>query len=79
MCKHACIKMGLNQYIVMPFSSFLLVLTDPQSRAIYDLFGKKGLEVEGWEVRLAVSSHFIPIPKWAGRLNLTLAQQTQED
>ncbi|XP_056130886.1 dnaJ homolog subfamily C member 11-like [Lampris incognitus] len=26
------------------------VLTDPQSRAIYDIFGKKGLEVEGWEV-----------------------------
>ncbi|KAM6980785.1 dnaJ homolog subfamily C member 11 [Aplochiton taeniatus] len=26
------------------------VLTDPQTRAIYDIFGKKGLEVEGWEV-----------------------------
>uniref|UniRef100_A0A8C6WTB3 DnaJ homolog subfamily C member 11 n=1 Tax=Neogobius melanostomus TaxID=47308 RepID=A0A8C6WTB3_9GOBI len=26
------------------------VLSDEHSRAIYDLFGKKGLEVEGWEV-----------------------------
>ncbi|CAG5982888.1 unnamed protein product [Menidia menidia] len=26
------------------------VLCDAHSRAIYDLFGKKGLEVEGWEV-----------------------------
>ncbi|KAF7656579.1 hypothetical protein LDENG_00039050 [Lucifuga dentata] len=26
------------------------VLSDPHSRAIYDIFGKKGLEVEGWEV-----------------------------
>ncbi|XP_075997243.1 dnaJ homolog subfamily C member 11-like [Genypterus blacodes] len=26
------------------------VLSDTQSRAIYDIFGKKGLEVDGWEV-----------------------------
>ncbi|XP_061584619.1 dnaJ homolog subfamily C member 11-like [Cololabis saira] len=26
------------------------VLTDAHARAIYDIFGKKGLEVEGWEV-----------------------------
>lgn len=26
------------------------MLSDAHSRAIYDIFGKKGLEVEGWEV-----------------------------
>ncbi|XP_053530102.1 dnaJ homolog subfamily C member 11 isoform X2 [Ictalurus punctatus] len=26
------------------------VLSDPQARAVYNIFGKKGLEVEGWEV-----------------------------
>lgn len=32
-------------------SVLCLVLRDPQARAVYDIFGKKGLEVEGWEVR----------------------------
>lgn len=40
----------------IPFVNFTVmlflpsVLSDAQSRAIYDIFGKKGLEVEGWEV-----------------------------
>uniref|UniRef100_A0A5F9CFP7 DnaJ heat shock protein family (Hsp40) member C11 n=1 Tax=Oryctolagus cuniculus TaxID=9986 RepID=A0A5F9CFP7_RABIT len=30
------------------------VLSDPQTRAIYDIYGKKGLEMEGWEALLRV-------------------------
>ncbi len=36
----------LNSFFPLPPS----VLSDEHSRAIYDIFGKKGLEVEGWEV-----------------------------
>lgn len=38
--------------------SFPSVLSDAHSRAIYDLFGKKGLEVEGWEVRILSNINF---------------------
>lgn len=33
------------------------VLTDPQARAIYDIYGKRGLDVEGWEVSHTSNSH----------------------
>lgn len=32
-----------------------VVLSNEHSRAIYDIFGKKGLEVEGWEVFISLT------------------------
>ncbi|XP_067359364.1 dnaJ homolog subfamily C member 11 isoform X1 [Channa argus] len=36
------------------------VLSDDHSRAIYDIFGKEGLEVEGWEVCIVVEKKRTP-------------------
>uniref|UniRef100_A0A674NDI5 DnaJ homolog subfamily C member 11 n=1 Tax=Takifugu rubripes TaxID=31033 RepID=A0A674NDI5_TAKRU len=37
------------------------VLSDEHSRAIYDIFGKKGLEVEGWEVFILITLQPLPM------------------
>lgn len=36
-------------YLISPFYFFLLVLSEPEKRAIYDVYGKKGLEAD-WQI-----------------------------
>lgn len=49
---HTCVIPEMYTEICKLSGYYLLfsVLSDEHSRAIYDIFGKKGLEVEGWEV-----------------------------
>lgn len=52
----------LNFYFLLSPS----VLSDDHSRAIYDIFGKKGLEVEGWEVLMLFNRTFFFVIKFSG-------------
>lgn len=47
---HVIIEMYNETCKLSAFDLLFSVLSDEHSRAIYDIFGKKGLEVEGWEV-----------------------------
>lgn len=47
---HVIIEMYNETCKLSGFYLLFSVLSDEHSRAIYDIFGKKGLEVEGWEV-----------------------------
>jgi len=48
-CKHKFL-IPTREYFMIVILFASVVLSDPQSRAIYDVYGKRGLDVEGWEV-----------------------------
>lgn len=50
LCTHVIIETKTEICELSGYYLLFSVLSDEHSRAIYDIFGKKGLEVEGWEV-----------------------------